>query len=43
MTACGGNNGSNDEASGELDFSKLEAEILMPAVEGQIYVSLTYE
>ena len=42
MTACGGNNGSNDEASGELDFSKLEAAILMPAVEGQIYVSLTY-
>lgn len=42
MTACGGNNGSDDEASGELDFSKLEAAILMPAVEGQIYVSLTY-
>lgn len=45
MVACGGGDGDNGEVStdpSELDFSQLEAAILMPAVEGQIYVSLTY-
>lgn len=49
LTACGGGSTDSDQTEGngaevseELDLSKVEAAILMPAVEGQIYVSLTY-
>lgn len=39
LTACGG---GSEKVSEKLDLSKVEVAVLLPAVEGQIYVSLAY-